>query len=127
MDELERGEKAASFQSYSYGLSDAEDITLTNWHATIIGPNGTTFDNRIYSLSIVCGPEYPNSAPVVSFSTMINASFVGPRGEVDLSKLPALGKWAPEHTIESVLKAIIEEMKSRSNRSNKQPAESAVY
>ena len=28
---------------------------MINWNGTIIGPNGTPFEGRIYSLQIECG------------------------------------------------------------------------
>jgi len=34
-------------------------MSLTGWNGTIIGPAGTNFDGRIYSLKITCGDYYP--------------------------------------------------------------------
>ncbi len=56
-DELEKGEKGqCSDGAVSYGLDNADDQTFTNWNGTIIGPANTNFDNRIFMLTIVCGP-----------------------------------------------------------------------
>jgi len=56
-DELEKAEKAQlSDQSVSYGLDKGDDQTFTSWNGTIIGPANTNFDNRIYMLTIICGP-----------------------------------------------------------------------
>lgn len=38
LEELEKGEKGIGDGSISYGLADADDISLTHWNATILGP-----------------------------------------------------------------------------------------
>jgi len=67
----------------SYGLTDGTDKTFTNWNGTIIGPANTNFDNRIYMLTIICGPQYPTVAPVVKFTNKVNMPSVGPDGTVN--------------------------------------------
>jgi ubiquitin-conjugating enzyme E2 variant len=55
-EELEKGEKGTlSDQNVSYGLTNGDDKTFTNWNGTIVGPPNTKMDNRIYFLEIVCG------------------------------------------------------------------------
>lgn len=38
MDELEKGEKGIGDGSCSYGLSDGDDMEMSDWNGTIIGP-----------------------------------------------------------------------------------------
>ena len=72
LEELESCEHAQTNSSISYGLVNPEDMTLTNWNANIIGPNGGNHEGRFYSLLITCGPTYPNTPPEVRFVSKIN-------------------------------------------------------
>ncbi len=40
---------------------------MEQWNGTIIGPQGTVHDGRIYSLRITCGKDYPEKPPVIFF------------------------------------------------------------
>ncbi len=59
----------------SFGLGDLDESgyhnQLSNWTASIIGPQSTVLGERIYALKIKCGPKYPDEPPVVQFITKI--------------------------------------------------------
>ena len=126
LDELEKGQKGECASGCSWGLEKADDITLTHWNGTIFGPPGTAFENRIYSISIMCGDKYPDKCPVVVFNTKINVGCVDSRGNVSLQWGP-LGAWRREYTIETILEALRREMISAANRKLAQPVEGTSY
>lgn len=99
-------------------------MTLSNWNGTILGPYKTTFENRIYFLSIYCGPEYPEKPPALTFSNKINLPSVNQNnGRVE--NLPLLKAWKNTTTIENLLVALKNEMQA--NKGLKQPPEDATY
>ncbi|KAF9244176.1 ubiquitin-conjugating enzyme/RWD-like protein [Melanogaster broomeanus] len=94
LEELEKGEKGIGDGSCSYGLEDGDDIMMSNWNGTIIGPGHTVHENRIYSLKIHCGDTYPDKPPVVHFLSRVNLPFVNQTdGKVDPAKLNVLSQW----------------------------------
>lgn len=115
----------------SYGLDSGndlcnlgDDMSLSYWNGTIIGPYNTVFDGRIYSLRIVCGPDYPYKPLQISFVNKINIPSVNQNtGKVE--NLPQLKNWRPETTIQHVLVALKNEMVA--NKGSKQPPEGANY
>ncbi|CAE6538055.1 unnamed protein product [Rhizoctonia solani] len=127
LEELEKGEKGIGDGSCSYGLEDGDDVTMTHWNGTIIGPGHTVHENRIYSLQIECGDNYPDVPPVISFLSKVNLSFVGPTGKVDPMKLPVLANWIRDNTLETVLVHMRREMAAAHNRKLPQPAEGTTY
>ena len=128
LEELEKGEKGIGDGSCSYGLEDSDDIMMSNWNGTIIGPGHTVHENRIYSMKITCGPSYPDTPPSVQFISRLNLPFVSQTdGKVDAGKLPVLANWRRESSIETVLVEIRKEMASLNNRKLPQPPEGSNF
>lgn len=94
---------------------------MENWNGTILGPphvsvlafpcedvrltvHQSAHENRIYSLKIRCGPDYPDVAPDVQFISKVVLPCVDPRdGKVDLRKIPTLATWKRDTTMETCL------------------------
>ncbi|KAF2657533.1 UBC-like protein [Lophiostoma macrostomum CBS 122681] len=104
LEELEKGEKGMGAEACSYGLSNNDDLLMSDWNGTILGPPHSVHENRIYGLKIHCGPSYPDVPPEISFTSKINLPCVDPRnGKVDPTKLPCLVQWKREFTMETIL------------------------
>mmetsp|Transcript_122132 Transcript_122132/g.239787 ORF Transcript_122132/g.239787 Transcript_122132/m.239787 type:complete len:139 (+) Transcript_122132:89-505(+) len=126
LEELEASEKGTGDMSVSMGLVDPDDVFLTEWNASILGPHGTVFDSRLYELRVTAGPDYPASPPVVRFVSRINLSSVSSNGTVERT-LPALASWNRNCTIESVLVGLRDAMLAPANRRLAQPSEGSMY
>lgn len=128
LEELERGEHGVGDGSVSYGLEKADDITLSCWNGTILGPINTVFENRIYTLSLLCGDKYPAIPPVVRFITRVNMHSVSKHtGFVDSSRCHILRNWSRNYGIETILVELRKEMATSYNRRLPQPAENAHF
>ncbi|KAI8807293.1 ubiquitin-conjugating enzyme [Cladochytrium replicatum] len=104
LEELEKGEKGIGDGTTSYGLADTDDMSMTRWNGTIIGPLNTVHENRIYSLQIFCGESYPDHPPTVQFNSRINLPCVDPKtGVVQKGLLSCLSRWDRKYTIETIL------------------------
>ena len=103
----------------------ATDQSFTKWNATILGPQNTNFDNRIYMLSIICGENYPAVAPKVKFTSKANLPSVNQATGDVTNKFPLFANWKGEYTLEKVLVGLKNEMIA--NKKLPQPADGDMY
>jgi len=128
-EELEEGQKGGSADgSISWGLNNEDDNLLAEWNGTILGPGRTPFENRIYSLQIHCGKEYPDKAPTVRFLTRVNLPYVSGSGEIS-TNLNIIAQWKREYTIKTLLQTIQRTMvdKEICKKFKVQPPEGSTY
>ncbi|CAD5175524.1 constitutive photomorphogenesis protein 10-like isoform X1 [Musa acuminata AAA Group] len=77
---------------------------LYHWVSTIIGPQGTPYEDGIFFLDIVFPCDYPFKPPKVTFKTRIYHCNVDSVGDLNLDILK--DAWSPAMTISKVLLAI---------------------
>ncbi|XP_020096242.1 ubiquitin-conjugating enzyme E2 variant 1B-like [Ananas comosus] len=124
LEELERGEKGIGDGTVSYGMDDADDVYMRSWTGTIIGPQNTVHEGRIYQLKLFCDTDYPDKPPIVRFQTRINMTCVNQEtGMVEPSLFPMLANWLREYTMEDILIGLKKEMSALQNRGLSQPVE----
>jgi len=109
LDELEKGEKgilSGPHSGYiSYGL-EGDDMLLSYWTATIIGPQNTNLGERIYTMKIHTDENYPVKPPMIQFVNKINMQCVDcASGRVLFERIPNF-RWDKSQSIESVLCAL---------------------
>ncbi|KAG8345951.1 putative Ubiquitin conjugating enzyme [Trypanosoma vivax] len=128
LEELEKGEKGTGMsQTVSVGLCGMDDIYMHNWNGTIIGPPGTTFENRILSLEIYCDEDYPKRPPNIKFINRVNLPCVNADGTVDKEKFSLFKNWDRDYTMERCLAGLRNEMMSAANKKLPQPEEGSTY
>ncbi|KAK3066266.1 E2 ubiquitin-conjugating protein mms2 [Teratosphaeriaceae sp. CCFEE 6253] len=128
LEELEKGEKGLGAEACSYGLDEGDDLLMTNWNGTILGPPHSVHENRIYSLKIHCGSDYPDKPPEVTFISKVNLPCVdGRNGRVDLSRMPAIATWKRDFTMETILIEVRRFMAAPANKKIPQPPEGTNF
>ncbi|CAD6506258.1 BgTH12-07185 [Blumeria graminis f. sp. triticale] len=128
LKELEKGEKGLGVETCSYGLVDGDEMLMSNWMGTIIGPPRSAHENRIYSLKMYCGDQYPDKPPTIQFVSRVNLPCVNQKnGKVDPTKLPCLSNWNSSMTMETVLTELRHSMALPANKKLPQPLEGSAY
>lgn len=128
LEELEKGEKGFGPESCSYGLADSDDISMTKWNGTILGPPHSNHENRIYSLSIECGPNYPDKPPKIKFISKVNLPCVDPKtGQVSPTTFHTIRDWKRAYTMETILLDLRKEMAMPANKKLAQPKEGTTF
>jgi ubiquitin-conjugating enzyme E2 variant len=54
LEELEKGEKGLGAEACSYGLEDPEDLLMSKWNGTILGPPHVSLANLLPIIAYTC-------------------------------------------------------------------------
>jgi len=85
----------------------------------------TPVENRIVSLMVTCGPNYPAECPSVKFQSKVNFPFVKADGVVDIPK--AKIAWDKTKSIEYMLSSIKQQLGKGEHKKLPQPPDGATY
>ena len=77
---------------------------MFEWAASIVGVNGTVYENLKYQLKIVFPTDYPFKAPIVTFTTPCFHPNVDQNGNICLDILKE--KWSAAYNVKTLLLSI---------------------
>ncbi|RDW94147.1 E2 ubiquitin-conjugating protein MMS2 [Aspergillus mulundensis] len=155
LEELEKGEKGLGAEACSYGLADGEDMMMSNWNGTVLGPPHLTSasrDNRAstrtgYTAStFIAVPNTPIALRLCSSSRASTSHALMPTrarfdllnteqtvagkangSQVDPAKLPCLAQWKRDYTMETVLIELRRYMALPQHKKLPQPPEGSTF
>ncbi len=122
LEEAEKGSKSAA--DISLGLARADDMTMTDWQASIFVAAGGAGEVRMWTLKLHCCANYPKAAPTIAFTSKIVMDGVDAKGNLAAAKVPYLATWNATKTMHGAL-TDIKGLISRASRS--QPPEGQNY
>ena len=77
---------------------------MFEWHATILGPEGTPYHGGVFFLKILFPTDYPFKAPKIGFETKIYHCNINSNGGICLDVLK--DQWSPALTVSKILLSI---------------------
>jgi ubiquitin-conjugating enzyme E2 D len=81
-----------------------DDINISKWQATIMGPKGTPYESGVFKLGITFTNTFPFNPPVVKFETKVYHPNINKNGDICLDILK--DQWSPALSISKVLLSI---------------------